>query len=146
VAFTTMSVLWVDVNGGKTIQRINTATGAAGILGALSAASLAAELEEWEGTDNQNPAPAPTTGPYQGVAWRAALTFVCADSTLVNLILVAPLSSCFLADAQTIDPASVPVAAIISAVVGTMVNPAGSLVTAFVAGSLLPHGRTPAGG
>lgn len=143
MATQTMSVVWVDASGYKGITRINSAAGAGAIVASIIAASNADQLEAWEGTLVVNGAPAPIAASYQPQSARAALAFMCADGTLVTLLVPAPQVGDFLADGQTIDPAAPAVAALITACIGALTNAAGSPATAFVSGTLAPGSTTP---
>lgn len=75
-----------------------------------------------------------------GVTWylttdTAVLIFATAVGTYVTLIIPAPDQSMFLPGGTVIDPSAAKSAAVITAVIGSLMDPAGNLVTAYVQGS-----------
>lgn len=86
----------------------------------------------WEGDLIAPPAPAPISAPYASVKDGAALVFQTASGALVRITVPAPDSGIFMADNETVDPATI--AALIAAVIADVVTADGIAVTAFVAG------------
>jgi hypothetical protein len=137
-----MSVIYIDVNGRKTIHRIRTSTNALLILPQILAQSNADRDVFWEAAENSNATPAPVAATYQPANTAALLTFICADNTLARVRVPAPKLTLFLADQQTVDPASA--AAIVATCIGVLVSSSGSLATAFAGGVLEPiSGKDP---
>lgn len=136
------SVVWVDATGQRTITRVNTTTGLT-FLSYMQAAMKGNYAQSWESVVTNNATPTTNTGAYQSVADRAALLFNCVDGTVVTLVLVSPTLACFMADGETIDPTSTPIAALVANAIGVLTNQSGSPATAFIAGYLLPRTRTP---
>lgn len=135
--------MWVDTNGNVTLTRINTTSGMGGAAFAALLACSGADWQQcWESVLDTH-VPAPPGGTYSSVADRAALIFVCADNTNVTLLIPAPALDIFMADGETIDITSAPVAALSAAMIGELVNSSGSLATAVVGGMRLPRARTP---
>lgn len=136
-----LSNIWVDANGKRTITRIRTGNGGALILASLLAASNADTDAWWQSAEVQNALPVPVAAPYQPAQPYAQLQFICADFTLATLLLPAPQLAIFLADAETVNPANALVTAIVAAAVaaGGLVSGSGSPATGFVAGKLIPY-------
>lgn len=135
--------VWVDANGFTRLTLVNTVPAslvtpdpAAPVVAALAAKSNAAPLNDTEGTLNVVGSPAPTAGIFQVVSDCAALMFQDAAGNKTRLQLVAPQSGIFMADQETVDPTQI--AAIIAAVVGTVMTAAGGVVTAYVGGTRQP--------
>lgn len=138
-ADTTRSTIWVD-SSGKTRQTIlrGNATLAPVAL-ALAGQSNGDFQRDWEGATVVNPAPAPINATYNSVNDYASLVFTTAAGNLVYVTLPCPVSTIFLADQETVDP--VAIATIIAAVVGTVIDGSGAVVTAFVGGFRRSSGR-----
>lgn len=139
MADTTRSTIWVDVNGKtrQTIVRGN--AGLAAVALALAGKSNADFQRDWEGATIVNAAPAPINALYTSVNDYAALVFTTAAGTLVYVTLPAPQSAVFQADQETVNP--VAIATVIAAVVGTVLDGSGNVVTAFVGGYRRSSGR-----
>lgn len=131
--------VWIDANGFTRLTLCNSLVGSSGVQGALLAQSNADVLNYLDTTLTVNGAPAPSASQFQRVSDAAGLTFQDASGNLVVLQLPAPVSSIFMADTVTVNPAAI--AAIIAAVVGTVVTASGSLVTAYVGGTRRPTTR-----
>jgi hypothetical protein len=129
-------MVWVDANGFTRLTLLN---GTGSLIGpdlttvqtTLVASSNADVLNSVESGLTVN-VPFPPGGVFRTVGDAAILTFTDAGGSLVDITLPAPLASIFLADGLTVDITQI--AAIIGAVVGTVVTPAGGTVTAYVAG------------
>lgn len=135
--------VWTDVNGHTRLTLVTTIDPtllvpdpSGPVVAALAAQSNADFLNDVEGTLNQNASPSPASATYQRVVDCAALTFTDAGGNLVRIQLVAPKSSIFLADQETVDITAI--GGILAAVVGTVLTPAGGVVTAFVGGVRQP--------
>lgn len=139
MADTTRSTIWVDVNGKtrQTIVRGNAPLAAVAL--ALAGKSNADFQRDWEGPTVVNAAPLPINATYTSVNDYATLVFTTAAGNLVYITLPAPQSSIFMADQETVDP--VAIATIIAAVVGTVLDGTGTVVTAFVGGYRRSSGR-----
>lgn len=142
---TSRSTLWVDASGKRTITRIRTGTGATALQAAMLTATNADFSQWWESAETTNAAPAPVAAVYQGVQPQAQLQFIALDNTLATLLLPAPKTSIFLADKETVDPASAPILAIIAAAIATggLVSASGSPVSGLIGGKLLPYRGAP---
>lgn len=126
------SIVWIDA-GGRTRVTIPCANpDNAAIMAALLAHSNGGIQEWWEGPDNIL-TPSATAAVFPDVADLARLTFTDGGGNLAVLALPAPLSSIFLADSVTVD--STQITSIITAAVGHLCTAAGSVVTAYVAGT-----------
>lgn len=126
------SVIWVDAQG-KTRQTL--LRGSATLLTVMSSVksvSNADVLGDFEGTETINGTPVPVAAAYATVNDFAVLTYETGAGTLVYITVPAPLSSIFLADGETVDATAI--AALTTAVVGTVTDASGNAVTAFVAG------------
>jgi len=135
--------VWVDTLGRTRLTLVNTIDPtlivpdpAAGIRAALLAKSHADIANYLANTLQVTGSPSPSSGDYQRVVDAAMLTFTDGAGDLVRIQLVAPLSSIFLADQETVDVAQI--GGIIAAVVGTAITPAGGTVTAYVGGTRQP--------
>lgn len=128
------SMLWVDGAGGSTITLIRTDTGGAAIETEILAVINADIFNEWEGTLNINTSPSPVVAPYQSVAQRAQLVFLCADGTTAGVTLVAPKLGIFLADGITVDASMI--TSLIAACVGHLLSPTLSPAVSFLSGVL----------
>lgn len=138
------SVLWQDSQGHRSVFRVNAGAAIAPLLAAMAAASNGDWTLYWESAPTSNGAPVYLAAAYPTVADRASLLFQCADGTEVALLLPAPRLSDFLADGQTIDPASVLIAALIAAAIALpFTNAAGSPVVAYTGGTRAPYARIP---
>jgi hypothetical protein len=137
------SIVVADANGQNTILLVRTLTGAASIQTGLLACTQADWLRWWESGITTNGGFAPSGGVNRSVNQRAALVFVCADTTQVALIIPAPSAAIFMADGETVDPSVTAVATLIGSCLGNLVNNAGSPATTYVSGALLPGARSP---
>lgn len=122
----------MDATGSTTSTQINGSLTLAGVQAALLAVSNADYVREFEGTSVANGSPSPIAAPFETVMDQAFLWFVTAAGTLVQVTVVAPQSSIFMADGMTVDPTSV--AGVVAAVVGTVTDQNGNVTTAFTAG------------
>lgn len=137
------SVVWIDANGNKTITRIETFAGFTSFSGALKGCSNADFLQYWESLETNNSSPAPVLDDFVSVADRAALLFLCADNTLVTVLVPSPSIDIFYADGETVNPSSAAISTLITNVAGSLVNGNGSLALSFVAGYRLPRAKLP---
>lgn len=126
-------MVFVDANGHTRLTLVNSTAGAAGVQAALLAVSNADILNSEDAALTVNGAPAGVAAVYQDVSDSAALYFQDAAGNLTTVQLVAPQAGIFMADGETVNPAAI--AALIAAVVGTVITPAGGLVTAYVGGA-----------
>jgi hypothetical protein len=125
------TTVWIDAAGKTTAHLLTTAAGAAAIEAAIAAVSNAVPQLEWEGP-LVAPGGAGVNAAFPSVADTATLTFTKASGELLKVLVPAPISSIFLADAETVDPTQI--AALIAAVVGSLSDPSGNLATAYVSG------------
>ena len=130
-------IAWVDVNGNSRTTQAFTSASLVAVETALLAASNADWLTELETVLNVNTAPAPIAGQFQTVLDSASLWFQTPAGNIVTLTLPAPKSSIFLADLQTVNPASV--AGIVSAALAApLTDQSGTAVTVFLGGTRQP--------
>lgn len=125
-------IVWVDFNGRTRLTLIDSAAGAAAVQAALLAQSNADVLNSEDAALTINAAPAPVAAVYQGVGDAAALIFADAAGAQVTLQLPAPKAAIFMADQETVSAPAI--AGVTAAVIGTVLTPAGGLVTAYLAG------------
>lgn len=133
------TTIWIDAFGRTRATYVNTGLGSADIQADLKALSLADQIYFWEGDFDVNPSPAPTTGTYQSVADYAVLIFATAGGDLIYLTLVAPSSSVFLADQETVDPTAI--AVLIGDCIGNLQNRNGDAAASYVGGFRRQSGR-----
>lgn len=127
------SSVYVDAQG-RTRQCIVLGNASlAGVEAALLGASNADIQQSWEATPVVNAAPAPINLPYASVADYVPLVFQDAVGGLVYITLVAPQSSIFQADGETVNPPAI--AGIVTAVVGTVLTGNGMPAATFVGGT-----------
>lgn len=138
------SIVWIDANGNRTITKVNTVGGFASFSGGLKGMSNGDFLQTWEASTNPNPTPSPVAGTYQSVVDRAALLLLCADNTLVSVIIPAPSINIFHTDGETVDITSAAVVAFLAGALGALTNAAGSLALSVVSGYRLPRATNPA--
>lgn len=125
------TVVWSDA-AGHTAAHLLTVTGsAAAVQAAIMAKSNAGVVNTWEGP-LLAPAVAAVAAVYQEVTDQAVLVFQTGSGALVKVIVPAPHSSIFQADQETVDAAQI--TALIAAVLADVVTPAGTALTAYVAG------------
>lgn len=139
------SVVWVDANGKNSITRIRTGTGATALLAAVLAASNGDYQSWWESAETLNGAPAPVAATYQPLQPMAQLLYLCTDLSVATLNVPAPILGLFLADKETVDPASAAAVAITTAALaaGGLVSATASAATALLGGKLLPYRGAP---
>ena len=125
-------MVWIDASGATRLTFVNLSASGTGVQTQLMGDSNASVLNAVENTLTVY-TPLSTAAVYPSVADAAILTFQDAGGNLADITLPAPVSSIFLADQVTVD--STMIAAIIAAVVGTVVTASGGLVTAYVAGT-----------
>jgi len=131
-----LSMVWVDAAGLTTMNYYDTADATGDIVaGDIANLSNAGQLSFWHGDLTVfDPATIPG-GDYQLVQTYALLIFVDAAGNETTVKIPAPLTSIFNADGRTVNP--VAIATLIGDVVGHVVTPAGNLVTAFKAGTIM---------
>jgi hypothetical protein len=136
---TSRSSVWVD-SGGRTRQTILRGNATlAPVEAALITVSNADTQRCWEGPTQVNATPATTNATYPTVADYAVLIYQDAGGDLVYITLVAPQSSIFMADQETVNPAAI--AAVSTAVIGLVTTGGGGVVTAYVGGFRRRSGR-----
>jgi len=105
----------------------------------LHAMSYADWQKSWAGDVLTNGSPSTSTGAYQNVADYVQLVWLTVAGTLVYLTLVAPSSSIFMADGETVDPTAIAVLA--TDVIGSLQDDNGNLVASYVGGFRRRSGR-----
>lgn len=130
------SVIYIDVGGRATIHLIRSDTGAGTILNVLLGHSNADVSSTWEGTEVVNSTPSPVSAQYATGNIVAQLTFLAADGTLATINIPAPKIDIFLADQSTVDPSTI--TDLITACVGQLIAPSGSLAVSYVSGVASP--------
>lgn len=137
------SVVWTDANGYGVITKIVSQSGASSVVGDLQALSNAGVLQYWESSVT-NVGDAPLAARFQSGADRAALVFLCADTTNYVVIVPAPKATIFDADQETVDLTNPDVVAFaFAAVTAPLCNSTGSPVTVLLAGTRLPRASSP---
>lgn len=137
------SVVWLDANGYKTITKIQSQSGASSVVGDLQALSNAGVQNYWE-SEVTVANLTPSTGLFQSGADRAAMVFLCSDTTNYTIIVPAPKSSIFDSDGESVDLTNVDVAAFaLAAITCPICNESGSPVTVLLAGYRLPRAKSP---
>ncbi len=130
---------WIDVNGSnRTTQVLGNAT-LATVDTAIHTLTNADDVLESEAQLFANMAPTPVNALYNAVQDEADLWFLTTASTIVQITVVAPISSLFMADQETVDPTSV--AGLLATAIGLVVDPAGNAVVSFVGGRRSRQGR-----
>lgn len=128
------SIVWIGAGTGLTITRIRTDSGAASIQSALLGHSNADFNDWWEGDAHVNSSPAPSNAQYPNLVPPTILNFLCADGTIAVVRLPAAKIGIFLADGVTVDASAI--TDVITACVGNLRSPSGSLATSFLGGTL----------
>jgi hypothetical protein len=82
---------------------------------------------------------APPGGTYPTTNDSVPLLFETTAGTQVKVTLVAPSSSIFMADGETVDPAMI--ATLIADVIGNVTDPAGNAVVSYIGGVLQKNKR-----
>jgi hypothetical protein len=132
------STVWVDAGGYSIVKATRSVASAAVIAAALQACSNSGQTEYWE-SNASLPGNVPTAAPYQQNIDQATLFFLCADGTIANLVIPAPILSMFLADQSTIDIASPLIIALIAACLlpgAELASATGSNAVSYIAGRL----------
>ena len=130
------STIWLDANGFSVIKALRTNATASVIAAALQAVSNSGQLQYWE-SPPVTPANPATAAIYQSNKDQAVLFFQCADATLAQLEIPAPLASIFMADADTVDPANALVILLIAACLAPgaeLLSASGSPAVAYTGG------------
>jgi hypothetical protein len=125
------STVWADAAGHTRRTDLYGSASLAGVVAALAALSNAAELAHWEG-DLVASVAAPSGGVYASSRDIARLLFTSAAGTVVQIALPAPHAAIFMADGETVDPASI--AGLIAAVKATVLTTSGDPLTAYAGG------------
>lgn len=126
---------WID-NAGGFLRASNWVFATPG-LSALEAAVQAASNGVLQYSTFGLPAVSgatPGTGQYNLTSDLAVLVFQTGVGTGVRVAIPAPLSAIFGTNSNVVDPTNPTVAAIIAAVVGTLGDAGGNVVTAYVSG------------
>lgn len=126
-----LGMIWADVAGVTQLTLLRSVNSAAPVANALAAKSNAFRQFSWESAETVGAGP-PVAAKYESVGDTADLLYACADNTRLRVRLVAPVSSIFLADGETVDP--VQIAAITTAVTANLVGASGSLAASFLGG------------
>ena len=127
-------MVWVDAQGEQVLHLIVTASGVSSIRTQLQAISNAVVIEDSEGTIVTFSA-TPTVAVYPTVRQTAMLQYRDATGSIGRLLVPAPVSSIFLSDGVTVDPAAI--TALNAAVIGSLLAGSSNPVTAFVGGQLV---------
>lgn len=134
---TSTSTVWVDAAAGATITRINSQGSAAVLQSDLLALSNSDVQQFWSGTLVVNGSPTPVAAALQSVTQRVTFVFTTtAPGVLVELTLVAPKSSIFLADGRTVDLTNTDVVTLAGDCVGKLCNVSGDTAVTLIAGYL----------
>lgn len=126
------SSVWQDITGAQRITLIRANLSGGGIQSQMAAISAAGLWQYWQGT-LFSPSTAPTAGNVYTGGDLAIFNFSCADGTEASIRVPAPLSTIFLADGRTVDPAGL-AAPLITACIGELVSETGSLAVAYLSG------------
>lgn len=126
-------VVWIDAQGERVLHVLTTTTGGLTLLSDIKAKSNADQSFNWDAAENVI-SPAPVVATYPTVRVTAQLLFTDATGSIAKLYIPAPVSSIFLSDGVTVDPAQV--ATIISDAIGTLLAGSGLPVTMFLGGQL----------
>lgn len=126
--------IWADAQGEQTMQLVVTASGVSSIRTQLLAVSNATIVESSEGTI-VNYSTTPVVGTYPTVRTTAVLQFTDSVGSIGRLLIPAPLSSIFLSDGVTVDPAAI--TSLISACIGNLKAGNTNPVTNFLGGQLV---------
>ena len=127
--------VWLDSNGEQSVRSLTGASSTAAIVAALEAYSNATAKSFAEGPLTV-PGTVPVAAPYLSVRQVAYLTFTDGVGHNATVALPSPHVGIFLADGVSVDPTMI--APLIATCIGTLQTGAGTLVTAFVSGSLGP--------
>lgn len=127
--------VWIDANGQQTARSLTGGSSTAAVVAALEAYSNATVKSFAEGPLSV-PGTSPATAPYLSARQVAYLTFTDGVGHNAVVALPAPQLGIFMPDGQTVDPSTI--GPLIAACIGTIQTGAGTLVTAFVGGSLGP--------
>lgn len=123
---------YVDVQGNsRTAQLLGTASTFL-IQSAVLTVSNADYALESEAELFANPTPTPVNAQYQSVLDSATLFFQTSAGTTVQITIPAPRASIFLADGETVNPASV--AGVTTACIGVLCDTSGNVVTSYLTG------------
>lgn len=128
-------IVWIDANGEQQVRSVTGATSPAAIVSALEAYSNAVVKSYAEGPLT-TPGLTPSSAPYLSVRQVAYLNFTDGVGHYARLALPSPQVGIFLADGVSVDASMI--APLIAACIGTLRTGAGTLVTAYVSGSLGP--------
>lgn len=129
------AIIWVDAQGEQVLQLIVTVSGVSAIRTQLAALSNAGVKETSEGTIATF-TPTTAVATYPTVRQTAQLIYRDAAGSLGRLLLPAPVSSIFLSDGVTVDPAAI--SSLNAAVIGSLLAGSSLPVAAFVGGQLVP--------
>jgi hypothetical protein len=125
---------WTDDAGGFLRASNWTAPGGVVAIDAqLQACSNAQLTYATEGTANMSPF-SPTAAQYHLVTDLAVLVFATAAGNNVQVVVPGPLATTFGATSNIVNPLDPTTAALIAAVIGTLSDVNGNLVTAYVSG------------
>ena len=127
------STIWVDFQGNTQQTIMSTNSGGAGIEADMLAASQAARLRMWEGTDGG------ATGTshnaiYVSVSDYAWIQWLCADNSVVSLSIPAPRQAIFQADGESVNTSQALIVTLNAAVVGTLLGASGSPAASILGG------------
>lgn len=125
-------MVWIDVNGFTRLSYVNQTASGTTVQTQLVALSNADVLSSVDNTFVTG-AVSPPGATFQNVADVAILTYTTAGGNLVDITLPAPLASIFLADQVTVDVTKI--TALNTAVIGTVTDAGGNVVTAYVGGT-----------
>jgi hypothetical protein len=130
VAFTARSSLWIDVAGREVITLLRGDATLGGIETQVAALSNMGLFQCWEGAIS-TPGNAGGAGTFQAQDW-AYIQYACVDGTEARVAIPGPLSSIFLADGRTVDPAAL--GALDGVVIGLLASASDSLAINRISG------------
>lgn len=126
---------WLDAAGGflRSANWYDDGVGVAAFEAAMQDASNC-NLQYATGAVPEIGVTTPGTTTYFLTTDVAVLVFATVPGGTVRVVVPGPLESMFGADGNTVDPTSTPAADIIAAVIGSLADSGGNVVTAYVSG------------
>ena len=127
--------VFIDATGRTRMQVIKALTNPCTILNNVQALSNAAVAYNFDGPIDPQIGTS-TAAMYQPAQLYANLLFQTAAGTNINLQIISPKASIFLADNVTVDPSAI--TALISACIGQLSDGAGNVAITYLGGALAP--------